>query len=142
MAIDQPYGITLRPKRTLPVEEAELEQEKAELQEIELKRLRNEERHRDPLGELIDARICRRHHAFWNIAYKGLPVTVTHYYPDKNVAIDVFQVIGVAEKREIEFKRQAFKNEGIRYGALDFYMDVSALLPQIKKVTIWPFSKK
>lgn len=141
MAIDLPYGVTLPPRRGSPTEEAELDREQAELQEIEVRALRNKERSRDPIGELFGGKICRRDHSFWFIQYRGLPVTVTHYYPDKNVALDVFQTIGPDEAREIAFKRQAFKAENIRYGALDYAMDVAALLPQIK-AKLWPFGGK
>jgi hypothetical protein len=142
MAIEQkPYGVTLKPRRSLPTEEAELEREVAELQEIEVKRLRNIERHRDPIGEVFDGKICRRNHSFWFIQYRWMPVTVSHYYPDKNVALDVFQTIGPDERREIAFKREAFKAEGIRYAALDYSMDVADILPQITK-KLWPFGGK
>ena len=45
-------------------------------------------------------------------------------------AVDVFEMIGPTEEREIEFKKQVFKENGIRYGALDFSMQLADLLPQ------------
>lgn len=143
MAINErAYGITLSPRRTRPSEEAELEQEQAELQSIRDKAAREAELHRDFIGELIDAKVCKRNHPYWFIVRNGFPIQTTHFYPEKKIAVDVFEVIGPEQKREIAFKREAFEREGIRYGAIDFYMDVADLLPQIAKVKLWPFSRK
>lgn len=143
MAIDRPWATTLPPKRTLPREEAELESELAELQEIEVKQERNRQRHADPIGELISAKLCKRNQRFWFIQYQGSSVSVTHYYPEKNVAIDVFEFIGPVEAREVAFKRAAFKAEGIRYAAIDWAVsDVAEILPQITKMKLWPFGKR
>lgn len=142
MATDLPYAVTISPRHKRPTEEAELERELAELQEIEGRQIQNIEKHRDLIGEVFDGKVCRRNYSFWFIKKMDQMITTTHYYPDKNVAIDVFQIIGPEEKKEIAFRREAFKKEGIRYGALDYSMDVSELLPQISKVKLWPFSKK
>lgn len=141
MAIEKPWGITLDPRRTLSREEAELDSEIAELQAIEVKRIRAENKARDPIGELIGAKICKRNESFWFITFNGLPVSVTHFYPEKNTAIDVFQVIGVQERREIEFKRRAFREEGLKYAALDYSMEVSELTSQLKNRSLWPLSR-
>jgi hypothetical protein len=141
MAIDAPYGVTLPPRRSLPTEEAELERELAELDEIQRKNLRAKERARDPIAELFGGKFCILNKCFWFIDYQSAPVRVHRYYPDKNVAVDVFPVIGPEETREIAFKRVAFKRERIRYGALSYAMDVAQLLPQIEHVRLWPFRK-
>lgn len=141
MAIDKPWGTTLPPKRHVKNEEAELDRELAEIQQIEVRRIRNEERHRDPIGDLIGAKLCQRNKSFWFIQYRSSSITATHFYPEVNVAIDVFETIGPNEKKEIDFKRSAFRVEGIRYAALDYSMEASELLPQIKKVRLWPLSR-
>ena len=100
------------------------------------------ERHRDPIAELLGSKICRRNHSFLFIQHRGLALRVSHFFPDKNIALDVFETIGPNEQQEITFKRQALRTEGVKYAALDYSMDVAEILPQVNKLKLWPFGRK
>lgn len=144
MAIDAAYGVTLPPRQNLRGEAAELAGELAEIEQIELSRLRNAEKHRDKIGEVFGGKICKLNHSFWFVLnWHGQPITVNRYYQDKNVAVDIFQLIRPSDRAEIEDKRRALAAEGIKYAAIDYTdTELASLLKQIMgKVKLWPFGR-
>jgi hypothetical protein len=73
---------------------------------------------RDQIGEQFGGRYYKTHYLWWNRVYKGQPIEVTRYYPDRSVAVDIFKVIEKEEQAEIDFKRALFPKIGVRYAAL------------------------
>ncbi len=94
----------------------------------DLERIRELQRiQRDQIGELIGATY------YIQDKYFGMSssLSVSRYYPQRKVAIDIFKSLTDADKMEIAEKRIIFKKMGIRYGALTYDSDLAALLPQI-----------
>jgi hypothetical protein len=60
----------------------------------------------------------------------GLVYSVSRFYLRLNTAVDIFDTFQ-GHETEIEFKRKAFKEHGVRYGALDYSMKPSDLIPQV-----------
>lgn len=87
----------------------------------------------DPVGEMLGCTYFIQNRPF-PIQYMGHSVSVTRFYPEKNVAVDVFEEMGFVQKREIAFKRAVFKRSGVAYAALSCWADeLGDLLHQVKR---------
>ncbi len=129
---EKPVGVTLPPRSfQMTQDESEFMTEQARFDRDmtainEMKRSQ-----RDQIGELIGGTYYYQNKPFASVLYRGVVVTVSRWYPQRQVAIDIFKDIGETERHEIAFKRQAFHDLGVRYGVLSYSSDLAALLPQI-----------
>ena len=86
----------------------------------------------DPVGEMLECTYFVQNKPF-PMSYQGRSVSVTRFYPEKNVAVDVFETKGPVERREIAFKRAVFKRSGVAYAAMSCWADeLGDLLRQVK----------
>lgn len=76
----------------------------------------------DPVGEMLKCTYYIQNKSF-PMTYMGGGVSVTRFYPERNVAIDVFEEMKEPVKREIAFKRGVFKRSGVAYAALSCWAD-------------------
>jgi hypothetical protein len=52
------------------------------------------------------------------LIYRGTPMSVSEYYPEKKIAIDKFYHVDEWEKAITDFKLKVFKENGIKYAFL------------------------
>lgn len=87
---------------------------------------------RDKIGEFLKAGAVRFNETWAHLRDRsGRTITVSKFYPALNVAVDVFPSIGSTEEIEIADKRRIFAKVGVRYGALDYSMELAELIPQV-----------
>jgi len=91
---------------------------------------RNALRPKDKIGELIRATHFTENKLF-PVQFRGSTLSVSRYYPERNAAIDLFEDIHGAEKQEIEFKRDIFKKNGVRYAALSMKSQLASVVEQL-----------
>jgi len=128
--MEKPLGVIVSPRPISPDKAeflSEIERRKADEAMIqELKSL-----DRDEIGEQFKGRYYKTFFLFWDITFRNKTLEVTRYYPDRGVAIDIFESIGSTEQEEIDFKRSALKKQGVKYAALSYASDLSEILSQI-----------
>ena len=127
-------------KRKASIEESEEMIDQADQAEIQSKIAKTPE---DQIGQIVNG---NRYFTNWtfpilNIPEMGPQMSVSRFYPEVFVAVDIFKHIGEHEKKIIAAKRQAFKNNKVtyghdtkraRYGALEWSDPLANLLPQLE----------
>lgn len=140
----KPAAAMRSPRRPLPADSAEAEaareneEQARELAKLEAKRQANE----DQIGKVFEGRWFITE---WTDPILAFPdfgqLSVSRFYPETGVAVDIFKAIGEWETRLIEAKRKAFREREaeyggkkikVRYGALDWSMPLANLLPQLE----------
>lgn len=127
---EKPYGVVIAPhaasgdERVLVSESAKLDADRAMVRELR-------GLHHDPIGEQFGGRYYRQNFSFPEVSWRGRPVEVLRFYPDRGVALDVFETFDETNRDEVAFKRALFPRRGIRYVALQWSDDVTEVLAQI-----------
>lgn len=118
-SIPRPTAILAVPgSRPLPAEDQEQIQEETDRQ------MRREElRRRDivkgnKVAQMLSATYFITDKTFPFLTYKGRQLSVSEYYPDEKIAVDKFYFSEKIDPKEIEFKREMFKENGFKYGFL------------------------
>lgn len=71
----------------------------------------------------------------------GAQLSVSRYYPEVGIAVDIFPYLGEIQAREIQFKRRAFKESAahhagqeihVKYAALSYSDQLASIIPQIE----------
>jgi len=86
---------------------------------------------RDEIGALLGSHYYLTDKSFPFLARPGSSMcySVTRFYARLNTAVDIFETLE-GRQMEVDFKRRACKAAGVRYGALDYSMRISDLIPQ------------
>lgn len=101
-----------------------------QLDESRILQAERERAQHDQIGTLLGSNFYSTDKTWSFLTQNGYQHRVSRWYPVLNTAVDIFASIDDQVKKEIEFKRLAFKKNGIRYGALDYSMSLDALIPQ------------
>jgi hypothetical protein len=117
--VNTPFGIfgraNLGPQA--PTLSSELREEVMEV-ERDLKRLASRKRITggEAIGKLIGATHCVTDKVF-PVMFRGAAIVVSFFYPSQRVVVDIFNDADGNRKAEVEFKRELFRKNGIRYAA-------------------------
>jgi hypothetical protein len=118
--------VTPRSVQTDP-EAARETQKQADMAEIN----RHNESIKDDLGSAVGSDVFITDKTWPYLTGKtGQRYSVSRWYFKINTAVDIF-VSMAGNEEEVKFKREAFKKADIKYGALDYSMKPSDLIPQI-----------
>lgn len=142
----KPAATMRPPKKGAPSGSAEAEDAKDNL-ELAQDLARAEERRKskeDQIAKVFDGKwfITEWTDPILVVPELGGQLSVSRFYPEANVAVDIFKSIGEWEQRVIAAKRKAFKEKEaeyggqkirVRYGALDWSMPLSNLAPQLEE---------
>jgi hypothetical protein len=123
-------------------EQAELEQDAVDAVEVQAKLERSKKV--DQIAEIVGGTwfITSWTDPILNVPSVGQQMSVSRFYPTSFVAVDIFTNIGEHEKRIIEAKRKAFKENKVtygnekrkvRYGALSWADPLANLMPQLEE---------
>lgn len=141
----KPASRMVKPRNPPPPtsEEAVDAKEMQEAFDAEQKRQAKAKESEDKIGALIGGAWWIQNWTAPCLAHPVLPqMTVTRFYPDAFVAVDIFTHVADWERKIIAYKREQFKNNEVehggkkgkvRYGALSYADPLAALLPQLEE---------
>lgn len=136
----KPASAMRTPKRPRPAEQASEEMQDAKDQaEIQKAQTKKEQ---DQIGAMFEGGwyITNWTDPILNIPEVGPQMSVSRFYPESWVAVDIFSHIGPWEEKIIAVKRKQFKENDatfggkkhhVKYGALQWSDDLASLLPQL-----------
>lgn len=137
----KPASAMRTPKRPRPADAQATEdmQDAADQAEIQAKAAKKAQ---DSIGEMFSGSwfITNWTDPILNVPEMGPQMSVSRFYPEAWVAVDIFTHIGPWEERVIALKRKLFKENDatfggtkhrVKYGALQWSDDLASLLPQL-----------
>lgn len=142
----RPESKMVKPKRAPDPssQEAEARQEQAEYAVDQQKIEQRKKEQEDQVGTLLGSKYFIQQ---WTDPIlldtdRNIQMTVSRFYPEVNVAMDIYPFIGPDEKRDIELKRKIFSENPathagikikVRYGALSYSDPLANLMPQLER---------